>query len=126
MIPIQPILVLLLLSGTALYFSRLRSKLWDRLIVLALFAAATLFIVHPDLANRLAALAGVGRGADLFFYITIPGLGFALLLLMSRIRELERSSTLLVRELALLRAIGSVPQQIATNGEDWLQKPGTQ
>jgi hypothetical protein len=109
MIPIQPILVVLLLSGTALYFSKFRSKLWDRIIVVALFAIATLFVMHPDLANSLAALAGVGRGADLFFYITIPGLGFVVLLLLSRIRDLEQRSTLLVRELAILRAEVSSP-----------------
>jgi hypothetical protein len=104
MIPIQPILVILLVSGVGLYFGKLRSKLWDRVIVITLFLTAILFIAQPELANRLAALAGVGRGADLFFYITIPGLGFALLLLLSRVRELDRRSTLLVRELALLRA----------------------
>ena len=104
MIPIQPILVILLVLGVVLYFRKLRSKLWDRIIVVILFAAATVFIMNPALANRLAAVAGVGRGADLFFYVTIPGLAFALMLLLSRVRELERRSTLLVRELALLRA----------------------
>ena len=103
MIPIQPILVGLLLGGVALYFGRFRSKLWDRLIVGGIFVAAVFFVVNPELANRLAALAGVGRGADLFFYITIPGLGFAILLLLSRIRDLERRETTLARELALLR-----------------------
>ncbi len=104
MIPIQPILVVILVLGVVLYFRKLRSKLWDRIIVVILFAAAMIFVLNPALANRLAAVAGVGRGADLFFYVTIPGLAFALMLLLSRVRELERRSTLLVRELALLRA----------------------
>jgi hypothetical protein len=104
MIPIQPILVFLLVCGVWLYFARLRSKLWDRMIVVALFVAATVFVMHPALANQLAALAGVGRGADLFFYVSIPGLAFALLLLLSRIRDLEQRETKLVREIALLRA----------------------
>ncbi len=104
MIPIQPILVVILTLGVVLYFRKLRSKLWDRIIVVVLFAAAMIFVLNPTLANRLAAVAGVGRGADLFFYVTIPGLAFALMLLLSRVRELERRSTLLVRELALLRA----------------------
>jgi hypothetical protein len=104
MIPIQPVLVVILVLGVVLYFRKLRSKLWDRIIVVMLFAAAMIFIMNPALANRLAAVAGVGRGADLFFYVTIPGLAFALMLLLSRVRELERRSTLLVRELALLRA----------------------
>ena len=104
MIPIQPVLVIILTFGVMLYFRKLRSKLWDRIIVVALFAAAMVFVLNPGLANRLAAIAGVGRGADLFFYVTIPGLAFALMLLLSRVRELERRSTVLVRELALLRA----------------------
>jgi hypothetical protein len=104
MIPIQPVLVVLLVSGVVLYFRRLRSKLWDRIIIVALFLVATTFVMQPELANQLAKTAGVGRGADLFFYVTIPSLGFALLLLMSRIRTMEQRSTVLVRELALLRA----------------------
>src|ERR1700730_4035089 len=104
MIPIQPILIILLVLGVVLYFRKLRSKLWDRVIVVMLFAAATGFVMDSALAHRLAAMAGVGRGADLFFYVTIPGLAFALMLLLSRVRELERRSTLLVRELALLRS----------------------
>jgi small membrane protein len=105
MIPIQPILVLLLIASVALYFAKFRSRLWDRIIVIALFLAATVFIIQPGLSMRLASILGVGRGADLFFYITIPGLAFALLLLWSRLREQERRSTLLVRELALLRSV---------------------
>jgi hypothetical protein len=113
MIPIQPILIVLLVFCVVLYFRKLRSKLWDRIIVVMLFAAATVFVIDPALANRLAAIAGVGRGADLFFYVTIPGLAFALMLLLSRVRELERRSTLLVRELALLRTEdrGTGPRQ---------------
>ena|SRR5579875_3576426 len=104
MMLIQPILVLLFMGGAAFYFGKFRSKFLDRAIIVALFLAATLFIMRPDLANALASVAGVGRGADLFFYISIPGLGFAVLLLLSRIRELEQRSTVLIRELALLRA----------------------
>ena len=104
MIPIQPILVVLLISGVALYFGKFRSKLRDRVIVGVMFLLGTFFIMEPDLANSLAAIAGVGRGADLFFYVAIPGQGFAILLLLARIRELEDRSTLLLRELALLRA----------------------
>ena len=60
--------------------------------------------MNPRLANSLADLAGVGRGADLFFYICIPGLAFAVLLLFSRLRELDQRTMLLMRELALLQA----------------------
>ena len=77
----------------------------DRSIVLALLAAALFFVLHPDSANRLAAVMGVGRGADLFFDVAIPGLlALCALLLFSRIRELEQQTTVLIRELAILRA----------------------
>ena len=52
-----------------------------------------IFVMNPALANRLAAVASVGCGADLCFYVTIPGLAFALMLLLSHVRELERRST---------------------------------
>lgn len=111
MIPIQPVLILLLICGVLLYFSRLRSRLWDRIIVVVFAAAALVFVMNPEAANRLAAVAGVGRGADLFFYVSIPGLAFALLLLLSRIRVLEQRETKLIRELALLRAGASSTEQ---------------
>ena len=104
MMPIQPLLVMLLISGVVLYFRKLRSKLRDRVIVIGLFLTATLFIMRPALANSLAELAGVGRGADLFFYVSIPGLAFGLLLLLSRLRDMEQRMTLLMHELSLLQA----------------------
>jgi polyprenyl-phospho-N-acetylgalactosaminyl synthase len=74
--------------------SKLRSKLWNRAIVVLLFAASM--------------LAGLGGGVEQFVYVAIPGLAFGLLLLLAHGREIERRSTLLVRELALLQAKGLV------------------
>jgi hypothetical protein len=79
----------LLIALVVLYFRKLRSKLADRIIVALLFGAAVVFLIA---ASRL------------FFYVAIPGLVFVVLLILSRMRELEQRSTILVRELALLRA----------------------
>ena len=83
------------------------------LIAAAIFAAcAFVFLaamgiamtVVPDFTTTVANAVGVGRGADLFFYLAILGLAFVCLLLYSRIRELQESITELTRALAIKRA----------------------
>jgi len=102
--PVQFILVLLLLAVTLVYFRRLRSGLLDRLIVLVFAGLGIVMTVFPDLTTGLANLVGVGRGVDLFFYLAIVGLGFACLLLYSKIRDLESSITELTRAVAVKKA----------------------
>jgi hypothetical protein len=104
MIPIQAILLIVFVAATALYFRRFRFKIWDRLIILMVCATGAVAVLNPDLANAMAHRLGVGRGADLFFYLTVPGLGVIAMLLFSRIRELEARQTMLVREIAILRS----------------------
>jgi hypothetical protein len=102
--PVQFILIVLLALVTYIYFSRLRSSLFDRLIVLVLAALGLVMTVAPDFTTGVAHLVGVGRGVDLFFYLSILGLGFVCLLLYSRLRELQASITELTRTLAIKRA----------------------
>ena len=102
--PVQFILILLLGLGTYLYFNRLRSGLLDRLMVLLFAVGGAAMTIAPDFTTRVANLVGVGRGVDLFFYLSILGLAFMCLLLYSRIRQLESSITELTRALAVKRA----------------------
>ncbi len=102
--PIQYLLAALVAGGMLLYFARLRSRLADRAIVLLLGAAGLVLVAFPDLANRLAALAGVWRGADLVVYIALLGLAWVCLVLLSRLRELDARLTELARAMALLAA----------------------
>lgn len=102
--PIQYLLALLVAGGMLLYFARLRSRLADRAIVLLLGAAGLVLVAFPDLANRLAALLGVWRGADLVIYIALLGLAWVCLVLLSRLRELDARLTELARAMALLAA----------------------
>jgi hypothetical protein len=87
-----------------LYFNRLRSGLLDRLVVLVMGLLGIAMVAAPDWTTKLANLIGVGRGADLFFYLAIVGFSFAGLVLYSKIRDLESSITKLVRVLAIERA----------------------
>jgi len=101
MTPVQPILVCILVIGVTLYFRRLRSRLADRIVVsLALVSALTL-VAFPEWANLIAHKIGVGRGVDLIFYLAIPGLAFAVLLLVSKVLKLEERICELSRQVAL-------------------------
>lgn len=102
--PVQFILIVLLLGVIYVYFSRLRSGLLDRLVVLLFAAVGIIMTVVPDFTTRVANLVGVGRGVDLFFYLTILGLAFMCLLLYSKIRDLESTITNLTRAVAIKKA----------------------
>lgn len=102
--PVQFVLILLLIGVLMLYFRRLRSGLLDRLVVLVLGLLGMAMVVAPEWTNAVAHAAGVGRGVDLFFYLAIVGFAFALLVVYSKIRDLESHITQLVRTLATERA----------------------
>jgi len=102
--PVQFLLILLLLGVVMLYFSRLRSGLLDRVVVLLFGLLGIAMVVAPDWTNGVAHLVGVGRGVDLFFYLAILGFSFAGLILYSKIRDLEVQITKLVRIVAMERA----------------------
>ncbi len=113
--PVQFILIVLLLIVIYIYFSRLRSGMLDRLIVLLFAAVGIVMTVFPDLTTRIANFVGVGRGVDLFFYLTILGLSFMCLLLYSKIRDLESTITDLTRAVAIKKA---VPPGTSTGRDD--------
>ncbi len=94
----------LLITGVVfifLYYTfRLRNALFD-MLVLAVFAGIGIyFILFPESTNKLANKLGVGRGADMLFYICILFFLFVILKLFARIRRLESTLTDLVRDQA--------------------------
>lgn len=71
---------------------------------LALWTAATIALIQPQWTTRVAHALGIGRGADVVLYAAVLG-GLVIALRLSlAVRHLERQTTVLVRELALLRA----------------------
>lgn len=99
---------IILLTGIvfiSLYFIiRLKRKLLDLLFLFALIAVAAVFIIWPDLTNSIAKELGVGRGADLVFYISILIFWFVVLKMYVRIRTLEQSFTEMIRQDAISKA----------------------
>ena len=99
--PIQLILIVLVISLLVLYFNRLRSGILDRVVILFFAVAGIIMAAIPDVTMKLAALVGVGRGADLFMYIALIGIAFFGLVIYSKLRELESTMAHLARTVAV-------------------------
>jgi hypothetical protein len=99
---------LILLTGVAfisLYFiTRLKKRILDIVLLGGMIAFAVVLILWPDITNAIANRLGVGRGADLIFYISILTFWFVILKLFVRIRRLEQTITEMVRQDALNKA----------------------
>ncbi|MFT3846128.1 MAG: DUF2304 domain-containing protein [Lacibacter sp.] len=104
MTPIQFILISALLLTGLYFFVRIKSRIADVLLLLFFFCVATAFILFPDWSNIIAHKLGVGRGADLIFYLCIVLFVFVILKLYSRIRKLEQTLTDLLRKDAIEEA----------------------
>ncbi|MBR6470968.1 MAG: DUF2304 domain-containing protein [Victivallales bacterium] len=102
--PIKIILILGLVALTLLCFMVLKSRLATRLFILAQFCVGVVLVLFPELANRVAALVGVGRGADLMLYLLLLAVYAGALLAMAKFRRLERQITELTRQVALYEA----------------------
>ena len=95
---------ILLIGGVVVialyYIFRFRSALFDLLTLFVFSGLAIFFILFPQNTNIIAHKLGVGRGADLLFYICILFFLFIILKLFARIRRLEKTLTQLVRQQA--------------------------
>ncbi|HKQ73208.1 MAG TPA: DUF2304 domain-containing protein [Blastocatellia bacterium] len=98
---IQVTLTLASVAIVALYFARMRSQLLDRVVVGALFMASLVAIIRPDLTTTVAHYFGVGRGSDLVFYLMISGLAFICVVIYIKLRKLEETQTIIIREIAI-------------------------
>lgn len=107
---IQFVLLALFAAWILIYFRKLRSLFFDRLIVLFFTLAGALFVVMPDWTMQIARWMGVGRGADLVIYFSLVGFIFIFLMLFLKIRDLEIRLTNLARFEAIEHARRALPQ----------------
>jgi hypothetical protein len=108
---IQPIISLILLA--ILFFTFIQSRS-GRLLRTTMFLSVLLGLVFtwmPTLANQIANYLGVGRGADLIFYIWILVSMLALVALYFSFQHSNKQITELTRALALHVAEVKVPQE---------------
>lgn len=86
------------------YFVRLRNRILDVLLLFGLVGVAFLFVLFPEWTVIIANRLGVGRGSDLVFYTCIVAFWFVILKLYTKIRQLEQTTTELLRRDALHNA----------------------
>jgi hypothetical protein len=86
----------------------------------AVWLAAIVLLLNPDMTTVLANRLGIGRGADLMLYVMFFFMFWAHYQQYLRYKRVESHITLLVRELAIARA--DVPQGKPDGG----QADGTQ
>ena len=96
------ILMLVLVMAYALTQRRFALHISAAILFTGLFGVA--LVVTPDIANSVAHYAGVGRGADLIFYIFIVLTLAVVLNIHLRLRSDKEALTELARRLAILSA----------------------
>jgi len=65
------VVLLVLVAALGLYALVLRTRVFDRIVMLALALAGVVLVAWPGLASDVAQVVGIGRGADLVFYLFI-------------------------------------------------------
>ena len=101
---IQPLLLCAFFIALLIYLRFFRTLLRDRLIAVLLFVVACTAVLKPSFTQKIADLVGVGRGADLTFYLFAVAFVFFAVLTFSKLTRTTRDITELVRRLALLEA----------------------
>ncbi len=104
MAPIQIILLAFLAFAILRAFWRFHQShiAWNALIFwLLLWGAITIVVIKPDITSRLAALAGVGRGADLVLYGAAVLLFYLVFYFMVKIDAIDQDITKIISALAL-------------------------
>ncbi|MEZ5293969.1 MAG: DUF2304 domain-containing protein [Vicinamibacterales bacterium] len=75
------------------------------LVFAALWIAAVVVVVDPELSTRAARLVGIGRGVDLVIYALLSLFLWAHYQQYLRYKRLEHQVTRLVREMAIAAAV---------------------
>ena len=101
---IQIILLTGILFIGIYYFVRWQKKVLDIVVVVGMIICAAVFVLFPDATSAIATKLGVGRGADLVFYLSILTFWFLILKLYSRIRRLEQMFTRAIQSDAIQTA----------------------
>jgi len=91
------------LTAAAMFYFLIatRRSALRRLFVLVFFGGGIVFILQPDLTTTIANVVGIGRGADLIFYLSTLFLFFLCFNYHVRFMAVEEQLTRIVREMAV-------------------------
>jgi small membrane protein len=83
------------------YLRKFQRPALDKLFIGLLLATGIFFVLYPEGTNQMAHFLGIGRGADLIFYVAILGFGYVIMLLYSKIKKLEEQLAKIIRQQSL-------------------------
>jgi len=118
-IQVSQVLLIAALVLFVVYIYRLRTAFLDRLVYIACAVVGVIFVIDPPFSTQIANLLGIGRGADLLFYLFIIASLFYVVETRSRLRRMEQQITRLVRQIAI-----DHPVEGASHPEDHELHPG--
>ena len=95
------IVALTALGAVARAFARGALSRVGLMVWLVLWVGVGVLVWVPEVTNRIAALLGVGRGADAIFYVSIVLLFYMMFRLYGKIENLEHQLSDLVKKIAL-------------------------
>ena len=118
MTTIQFILITGVIILLVYYLMSMRSAVAELIFLIVLSGISVFFILFPNKTNTIAHKLGVGRGADLLFYVCILLFLFFVLKLFNRIRRLEKKLTEIIRKDAIDEATNMRHQSIRESGDE--------
>ena len=95
----MPLAVLIFLA-----LQQLRHRLFCRLSVIIISLMGILFVIFPDITNKLSHSVGVGRGTDLIVYLFMILFFIVSIALYLKIKNLEANQTEFIRKVAIQQA----------------------
>jgi len=98
MTPIQVVLTAGIILIAAYMYLRLRNTFLDLILILLFLITGVVFVIFNEITDKMAHFLGIGRGADMIFYLGLLFLFFLMLKLYARLRRVEENLTELVRK----------------------------
>ncbi len=95
------ILITLAILIVLILISRSRDLIVERFFTILVTLAGVYFVIFPDSASKIANLVGIGRGADLIFYLFIVFSWFWFASTSAKMRKTEKRLTEIVRQMAI-------------------------
>jgi len=95
---IQVVLTAGIIIIAAYMYLRLRNTFLDLILILLFLITGVVFVIFNEITDKMAHFLGIGRGADMIFYLGLLFLFFLMLKLYARLRRVEENLTELVRK----------------------------
>ena len=118
MTAIQFILITGVIILFVYYLMSIRSAIAELIFLIVLSGISIFFILFPNKTNVIAHKLGVGRGADLLFYVCILLFLFLVLKLFNKIRRLEKKFTDIIRKDAIDEVMSSRQKFVKESGDE--------